>query len=129
MSRNREPTTEGRGGVPSRSAVSRGPSPGRFRSLLALAVVSLLIVLAVAGLKSYRELSTARERQQLLESRIAETRRRNEDLEIRLERLESDPAVLERLAREDLRMANPGDVVIVLPDEAAGLRAGRTDAP
>lgn len=118
MNRDSEPTIEDGGGRKPRAGRSASwPSSGRFRSLLGLAVASLLIVLAVAGLKSYGELAAARERQALLETRIEETREHNQALDLRLRRLQSDPAALERLAREDLRMARPGDVIILLPDE------------
>lgn len=124
MSQNSEPTTESAGGQGLSGDLSpHRPTPGRFRSLLALAVVSLLILLAVAGLKNYRELTAAQERQTLLENRIEQTRERNRVQEVRLRRLESDPAALERLAREDLRMARPGDVIILLPAETAALPA------
>ena len=35
----------------------------------------------------------------------------------RIDRIENDPAMLERLAREDLGLVREGDVVIVLPEE------------
>jgi hypothetical protein len=35
----------------------------------------------------------------------------------RIERLRGDPATLERLAREQYRMMQPNDLVIVLPEE------------
>jgi cell division protein FtsB len=52
-----------------------------------------------------------------LEQQIAETQQRIERLRDRIERIKNDPVTLERLAREDLGLVKPGDVVIVLPDE------------
>ena len=124
MKRDSERTAAIAGGSePGSGRSSSGPGPGRFRSLLGLAVVSLLILLAVAGLKNYRELAVARSRQALLEQRIEETRARNRALDLRLRRLETDPATLEHLAREDLRMARPGDVIILLPEELGAVPA------
>ncbi len=80
-------------------------------------MAGLLVLLAVAGLKSSRDLESARERQRSLERRIDDTQRRNRELRRRIELLVDDPATLERLAREDLGMVRPGDVVIVLPEE------------
>jgi len=37
-------------------------------------------------------------------------------LDDRIESIRNDPAMLERLAREDLGLVRAGDVVIVLPD-------------
>lgn len=82
-------------------------------------MLCLLALLAVASLGSYRDLAAARARQRFLEERIEETRLRNEKLSNRIERLRTDPASLERVAREQYRMQRPGDVVIVLPDDAA----------
>jgi cell division protein FtsB len=80
-------------------------------------VSGLLILLAVAGLKGSRDLEAARERRGNLERRIQETRHRNQELKRRIELLEGDPATLERLAREELGMVRPSDVVILLPEE------------
>jgi cell division protein FtsB len=94
-------------------------SSGAFRSLIGLAVVSLLLFLAVAGLATHRELAAAQARKQALEERIAETRQRNEDLRVEVELLESNAATLERLAREEYRMAYPEDVIIVIGEDSA----------
>lgn len=79
-------------------------------------VLSLLLLLAIASLGSHRDLAAANDRQQYLEQRIEETQRRNEQLTGRIQRLQSDPASLERVAREQYRMQRPGDVVIIFPE-------------
>lgn len=89
--------------------------PRPFRSLLAVAVVTLLLLLGGAGLKSYRDLEAARRHEQALQAEIAATRTHIQTLDRQVRRLEKDPATLERLAREELWMAKPEDVVIVLP--------------
>ncbi|MGB6336901.1 MAG: septum formation initiator family protein, partial [Thermoanaerobaculia bacterium] len=78
---------------------------------------SLLLFLAVAGLATHRELAVAEERKQMLEERIDETRQRNEELRRQVEFLETNPATLERLAREEYRMAYPDDVIILVEEE------------
>jgi cell division protein FtsB len=80
-------------------------------------VLSLLLLLAIASLGSYRDLAAAKERQQYLEKRIDDTLLRNDQFRNRIERLQSDPASLERVAREQYRMQRPDDVVIVFPDD------------
>lgn len=92
-------------------------SPRPMGPLLGLGVVFLLALLATTGLKGYRDLVASRERERTLESRIEETNVRIEVLEERIRRLRDDPLLLERLAREDIGLVEPGDVVIVLPDE------------
>jgi len=92
-------------------------SPRPFPRLLALVVGSLLLLLGLAALGSYRDLSVARDRRQALQREIQRTRDENEDLARLIERLRSDPATLERLAREQGRMMRPDDLVIVIPED------------
>ena len=88
-----------------------------LRSLLGAAVFLLLALLLTAGLKSYSDLAAAQAHEDELEQQIADTQQRIERLQDRIERIKNDPVTLERLAREDLGLVKPGDVVIVLPDE------------
>lgn len=88
-----------------------------MRPLLGAGVVFLLLLLGTAGLKGYRDLTRARQRERQLESRIEETRRRVDELTHLIEALREDPVTLERLAREELGMVFPGDILIVLPEE------------
>jgi len=85
--------------------------------LLALVVGSLLLLLGLAALSSYRDLSVARDRRQALQGEIEQTHTENEELARLIERLRSDPATLERLAREQGRMMRPDDLVIVIPED------------
>jgi cell division protein FtsB len=101
--------------------VTRAEAPVRtdsFRPVLGAAVALFLALLAIAALKSYRDLASARSHQHMLERQIQQTVARSEWLRLRIERLHHDPGMLERLAREDLGMVRPNDVVIELPDGA-----------
>ncbi|HEV8579548.1 MAG TPA: septum formation initiator family protein [Thermoanaerobaculia bacterium] len=89
-----------------------------FRPVLGATVLLVLALLAIAALKSSRDLEAARARERLLQTRITETRARSERLRMRIERLRHDPGMLERLAREDLGLVRPGDVIIELPAPA-----------
>jgi len=89
--------------------------------VIGLVVVSLLLFLAVAGLATHRELAAAEERKQMLEKRIGENRQRNEELRRQVEFLQTNPATLERLAREEYRMAYPDDVIIVVEEPSSEL--------
>jgi hypothetical protein len=79
-------------------------------------VALVFALLAIAALKSYRDLAAARAHEHQLETQIAETKARSEKLRLRIDRLRHDPGMLERLAREDLGMVHPRDVVIELPE-------------
>lgn len=93
--------------------------PRPFRSVLAAAVLLVLALLAVAGVRTYRDLAAARRHETELEESIRQVQGEIDVLTRRVEDLRDDPEALERLAREDLWMARPGDVVIVLPPEEA----------
>jgi cell division protein FtsB len=96
----------------SRQAPAR---PDSLRSVLGAAVLLALALLAVASVKSHRDLAAAQAREQALETTIEATKGRIATLRNRIERLRHDPGTLERLAREDLGMVRPHDLVIALP--------------
>jgi cell division protein FtsB len=95
-------------------AASLKPRP--LRSLVSLAVGAALLALAAAGLKSWRDYEQVRAHEAVLVEGIAASERRIRALEHRIENLESDPATLDRLAREELGLVRPDEVIIVLPE-------------
>jgi cell division protein FtsB len=103
--------------------VTQSPeSPARsdsFRPVLGAAVFLAFALLAIAGLKGNRDLQAARSRERTLTEKIAATRAESERLRVRIDRLSHDPGMLERLAREDLGLVRPGDMIIELPDPGA----------
>jgi len=104
------------------SGRAAAPREGRpVRSVTVAAVLFLLLLLGVAGARSWRDLDRARDRQADLELEIAETEERIETLERRIQRLRRDPLLLERLAREELNLVREGEVVFMLPASEAPL--------
>lgn len=99
------------------------------RPILGAAVVLFVALLGIASLKSYRDLEMARARQGELEKKIQNTRTGIEQLKRRIDRLKSDPAILERLAREDLGLVYPDDVIIELPQPNALAASPAVPAP
>jgi cell division protein FtsB len=91
---------------------------------LGAAVLLFVTVLAMAGVKSYRDLEAARQRKDLLETQIHGTEAEIARLRSRIDSLRSDRGTLERLAREDLGMVKPGDVVIELPLDPVPTKPG-----
>jgi cell division protein FtsB len=107
---------------------TRVGSSATFRSVLGIGAVALLVLLALGGLKGYRDLGQAQRRESELSSHLRQTRERILQLEDRIEDLESDPSTLEALAREELMMVRPGDIVIVL-DETTPREAVAAPSP
>lgn len=89
--------------------------PRRLRFLLLLGVGAAVAVLSLAAARSWHDLERARARDRELASEIAATATRVTQLEARITRLKTDSLLIERLAREELGLAKPGDVVIQLP--------------
>jgi len=90
-------------------------SSPRFRTALWVLGSLLFAVLALSGLKGYRDLRAARGREAQVEQEIDAAQKRVEALRAKVEEERSDPVTLEHMAREDLGLARPDDVVIVLP--------------
>ncbi len=102
-----------------------GPGPalkrGRSRSVLwlsGLIIVCLVLGLSFAGAQSFRDLSSARARADELEREIGETQHAVEELSRTIEDLRTSSETIERLAREDLGLVRPDEIVIVLPDDS-----------
>ncbi len=86
-----------------------------LRIVLGGAVLFVVGLLLVAGAKGYRDLQVVRGREAEMRERVLATENRIEELKYRLALVEEDPATLERLAREELGMVGPKDLVFVLP--------------
>ena len=111
-------------------SATSGNRPGRLRervdrwrewtqrsltTLIGVGLIVVLLLLSRGGAESYSNLTTLAERQAALEIELDETRLRVDRLKERVELLQDDPVILERLAREELGLVRPGDTVIVLP--------------
>ena len=111
------------------AAQAESARPRPLRSLLSALLVFLVLVLATAALKGWRDLERARAREADLRARVEATRASIDALRRRVRALADDPATLERVARDELGLVAPGDVVIVLPAPAADRPAPVAAAP
>jgi cell division protein FtsB len=98
------------------STVAR--EPRRVRFLLLVGVGAVVAVLALAAGRSYHDLERARARDRELAAEIVAAQDRLDQLDARITRLRTDSLLVERLAREELGLVKPGDVVIQLPAAA-----------
>lgn len=102
------------------AAQAQEARPRPFRSLLSALLVFLILLLATAALKGWRDLERARSRESSLRERVDTTQKNIEELRHRIEDLRNDPATLDRIAREELGLVGPHDVVLVLPPPQDG---------
>lgn len=75
----------------------------------------LLFVFFLAGDRGFLQVRKQKAQVAALQAEVSSIAGRNEELEKEIERLTKDPAAVERIAREDLQLVAPGDVVLVLP--------------
>jgi cell division protein FtsB len=99
-------------------AIAATPSIIRKRGLhvLLIFITVVLIVDALVGEKGLMQSMNARRQYQQLEASLEELRRENAALREEMRRLNEDPATIESLARRDLGLIRPGEVVFILKD-------------
>jgi len=105
------------------------PDPDRLRSerlrrrvrILAFNVVFIAGILAAfVGRGGYFDLVRHRSQRQAALQQVTEQQTRNDALQRTIELLKQDPAAKERIAREELGMANPGEIQFLLPRDGVG---------
>jgi cell division protein FtsB len=92
--------------------------PGR-RVLLAVLGLGLLalVVHTVFGEKGYVSLRRQQQELERLQGEIQHLEEENRHLIEEIQTLKTDPRAVERVAREELKMARPGEKVIILPSD------------
>jgi cell division protein FtsB len=99
------------------------PEPGLRKKAANLASVIALIALVVGSLFGDRgvlQLLARREKVDGLAREIEALRAENSRLAKDIVALRTDPRAIERVAREELGLAGPGETVFVIRDEPAG---------
>ena len=82
----------------------------------------VLICLALFGHEIFGPhgfLALRREKQEIenLRQQITQLKRANEQLDKRIKALQSDPKAIERVAREQMRLVRPGEIIYNLPEK------------
>lgn len=80
-----------------------------------IVVSVLLFVFFLAGDRGFLQVRKQRAQVGTLQAEVSAIVERNEALEKEVARLTKEPAAVEKIAREDLSLVAPGDVVLVLP--------------
>jgi cell division protein FtsB len=93
---------------------------GRFRrtAMLVLALIAIaLTVHEVFGEHGYLALRRRRQELQTLQEQVRQLKEENQKLEQQIKALKSDPKAIEKLAREQMKLARPGEIIYVLPEK------------
>ena len=105
-----------------RAGEETGRDPGLRRRAATLASILLLIALAVGSLfgdSGILHLLQERDRVVTLRAELEQLKADNGRLAEQIQALKSDPRSIERLAREELGLARPGEVVFLVREEPA----------
>jgi cell division protein FtsB len=92
----------------------------RFRrgALLALVLIAFaLTVHEVFGERGYFALRRRRQELQTLQEQVKHLQQENQQLEQEIKSLKTDPKAIEKLAREQMKLAKPGEIIYVLPEK------------
>ena len=84
--------------------------------VLVLVCIALLVH-EIFGPHGFLALRQEKKEVESLRQQIQQLQRENEQLDKRIKALQSDPKAIERLAREQMRMARPGEIIYTLPEK------------
>ena len=88
----------------------------RPTAILIVIALFLLTVHAMTGKRGLRALVNIRHQHENLKLENERLEKENRQLEDEVKALRQDPAAIERLAREQMRMARPGETIYTFPD-------------
>ena len=87
---------------------------------IAVAVFGLLtiaiLLLAVFNEKGALQVHAQAQKLGAIESEMRKLDSENQQLTTEIQALRTDPAAIEKLAREELKLVKPGEVVLVIPE-------------
>jgi cell division protein FtsL len=93
---------------------------GRFRrtAMLVLALIAIVLTVhEIFGEHGYLALRRRRQELQTLQEQVKQLKEENQKLEQQIRGLKSDPKAIEKLAREQMKLARPGEIIYVLPEK------------
>ncbi len=98
------------------SSLSPGPANSGWLWSAAVAVGVVVLVVAVAGVKSWSDLRMSQITADRLGQELARVDQSVGRLQQRIHLLQSNSELLERVAREELGVVRPDEIVIILPE-------------
>jgi cell division protein FtsB len=88
-----------------------------------------LIVHEIFGQHGYLALRQQQKELESLQQQIRQLQQENEELDQQIKALRSDPKAIERMAREQMRMARPGEIIYTLPEKQKEPPPARKETP
>ena len=83
-----------------------------------IALVLLGGILMYLLIPTYSTLTRYREERKALNIRIKELGKENETLKAEIQKLKTDPLYIEKVARKELKMTRPGEIIYrIIPEE------------
>jgi cell division protein FtsB len=89
---------------------------GRAVQYLIVFLGSVLVVDALVGDKGVLQMLKKRQELRLLDQDVEAARARNAQMRAEIDRLKTDPAAMEELARKDLGLIKPGEKLFIIRD-------------
>ena len=89
---------------------------GRAVQYLLVFLGSVLVIDALVGDKGVLQMLKKRQELRALDQTVAAARTQNAQMRTEIERLNTDPAALEEIARKDLGLIKPGEKVFIIRD-------------
>lgn len=84
--------------------------------ILVLVCIALLVH-EIFGEHGFLALRKEQSEVETLRQQIQQLQQENEQLDKQIKSLKSDPKAIERLAREQMHLARPGEIIYTLPDK------------
>lgn len=101
----------------------------RNMSILLVAALVLLLVQDVFGTHGVLAMRRAQQEAAKVKQEIERIATENRRLEENITSLKSDPQAIERIAREEMGLARPGEYIFKIPSKSAEVSAPAADAP
>ena len=95
------------------------PKPGRGRRALKAVLwvgAALLLAESLFGERGFTAMKDARRQHHAMQSSLDQLRAENTALRSQARRLREDPEAIEEIARRDLRLLAPGEIVFIIKD-------------
>ena len=89
----------------------------RNAALTLILVCFALVIHEIFGQHGYLALRRQQRELDALQLQIRQLQQENQQLSEQIKALKSDPKAIERLAREQMRLARPGELIYILPDK------------